>query len=271
VSAGYPNASDLTIASVTPTICDLVGVPRPGLSQSEPLGEVLRAHKEASIPVVSRCLAYAPDAIGRHVFARIPDLTEKVLRDAPVAAGMRSVFPPKTPVCFASMLTGAPPEVHGIREYERPVLECDTIFDALIRAGKKPAIVSVKEASVDVIFRGRDMDYFSEPYDDEVTARVIELLDAGKHHFILAYHQEYDDVLHDSGAFCAKAIAAVERSVAAFAHMAGKARECWSGSPGMVAFAPDHGAHDVPGTGTGTHGDDIADDMEVIHFFGFLG
>ena len=43
---------------------------------------------------------------------------------------------PVTPVCFGTMYTGAQPAVHGIQKYEKPVIQIDTIFDALIRAGK---------------------------------------------------------------------------------------------------------------------------------------
>jgi hypothetical protein len=51
--------------------------------------------------------------------------------------------------------TGAQPQVHGIQKKEKPVLTCDTIFDALIRSGKKIAIVAVKGSSIDLIFRKR--------------------------------------------------------------------------------------------------------------------
>jgi len=220
---------------------------------------------------VERCLVYAPDAVGRQVLDRHPGLAEEVGRVAPVREYLKSVFPPKTPVCFASMFTGAEPEAHGITVYERPVLECDTLFDALIRAGKKPAIVSVRDASADVIFRGRDMDYFSEPYDGGVTARVLGLIAAGEHDFILAYHQEYDDLLHKSGTFSPEALAAAGRHVNAFIELADSARKCWAGGSGAFVFAPDHGAHDDPETGAGTHGDDIPSDMDVIHFFGLVG
>jgi hypothetical protein len=33
------------------------------------------------------------------------------------------------------------------------VLACDTVFDALVRAGKKVAIVAVRDSSIDLIFR----------------------------------------------------------------------------------------------------------------------
>jgi hypothetical protein len=267
VPASFPPPSGLNIASLTPTICDLMGVVRPALCDCEPVGGVLRACAGAGVSRVEKCLVYAPDAVGRHVFARCPDLFDQVLEAAPVVESLRSVFPPKTPVCFASMFTGAPPEAHGIRSYERPVLECDTLFDALIRGGKKPAIAGVSGASVDVIFRGRRMDYYSEASDSAVTARVLGLLEEGGHDFILAYHQEYDDNLHESGVYASASIAAAGRHAAAFGNMVRWARKAWSGPAGLVIFAPDHGAHDSRETGGGTHGEDTDDDMEVLCFF----
>ncbi len=244
-----------------------MGVARPGLCRCGPIAGVLAA--AGGIGQVERCLVYAPDAMGAVLFASQADLLSRVSAAAPVTAALRSVFPPKTPVCFASMFTGAPPEVHGIRAYERPVLECDTLFDSLIRAGKRPAIVSVKDASTDIIFRGRDMDYFSEPADDDVTARAIELLESDRHDLILVYHQEYDDLLHESEPFAAGALAAAGRHVDAFSRLAMVALERWRGRQSLVAFAPDHGAHVDPRTGRGAHGEDMPDDMEVLHFFAF--
>lgn len=248
-----------------------MAVPRPALSSCDPLAGVMRERDDGGISKVERCLVYAPDAVGRQVLDRHPGLLDEAQKVAPVAEYLKSVFPPKTPVCFASMFTGAEPDAHGITAYERPVLECDTLFDALIRAGKKPAIVSVKDASADIIFRGRDMDYFSEPYDSGVTARVLDLLAAGEHDFILAYHQEYDDLLHRSGTFCPEAMAAAGRHVNAFIELARSARECWGAKSNALVFAPDHGAHDDPETGAGTHGNDMPSDMDVIHFFGLAG
>ena len=46
------------------------------------------------------------------------------------------------------MYTGAQPEVHGIRKYEKPVIRIDTLWDALVRAGKKAAIVADNKCSM---------------------------------------------------------------------------------------------------------------------------
>jgi hypothetical protein len=167
------------------------------------------------------------------------------------------------------MFTGAPPRVHGITVYQKPVLTCDTLFDALIRAGKRPAIVAVANSSIDLIFRDRQMDYFSERYDPEVTQRTVELLRAGEHDFILSYHQEYDDALHATSPKSESSMRAAGNHVSAFAALAETARSAWAEHDHAVVFAPDHGAHVDIETGAGTHGQDIPEDMHVRHCYGF--
>ena len=79
-----------------------------------------------------------------------------------------------TPVCFGSMYTGASPEIHGIQHYVKSLITIDSIFDALIRAGKKPCIVTVKNSSLSKIFNEKNMDYYLEDYDNEVIARAVQ-------------------------------------------------------------------------------------------------
>ncbi|MDI6739579.1 MAG: alkaline phosphatase family protein [Candidatus Edwardsbacteria bacterium] len=209
--------TDNTIAAITPSICALFGIVPPAISSAKPLGAVVDEIKSRyRLNRIDKCLVYAPDALGSLFLARHADIFHEVETLAPVRIGLRSVFPPKTPVCFASMFTGASPEVHGIRAYEKPVLACDTLFDALIRAGKKPAIVAVKDSSVDLIFRGREMDYYSEEYDPQVTALAIELLKTGRDDLVLAYHQEYDDALHATTHESGRALAAANNHAQSF-------------------------------------------------------
>src|SRR5574344_2107147 len=68
---------------------------------------------------VDKLLVYNPDAIGekfylRHksdIFAELDALTD-------LRVDYLTAYPPKTPVCFATMFSGAAPEVHGIQHYE---------------------------------------------------------------------------------------------------------------------------------------------------------
>jgi hypothetical protein len=171
-------------------------------------------------------------------------------------------------VSFASMFTGAAPEQHGITKYEKPVLQCDTVFDALARAGRRVAIVAVKGSSVDTIFRGRNVDYFSEDYDPQVTARTEALLKEGVHDVVLAYLQEYDDTLHRTTPFSPDALQAMRNNIAAFDHLCTILDRAWARHDRAILFCPDHGGHIDADTGRGTHGSPSPDDLEVLHFLG---
>jgi hypothetical protein len=214
-----------------------------------------------------RVLVYAPDAIGRVFLDNHPEMKKRLVAASDVQIELRSMTPPKTPVCFASMFTGAPPEVHGIRKYERPVLTCDTLFDALAWAGKRAAIVAVKGSSMDIIFRSRPIDYFTEDYDPQVTERALELVRDGNHDFIVAYNQEYDDTLHRTRHDGPEALAAAKRHVETFVRLSQATEEHWAGYNHALLFTPDHGAHFDVVKGLGDHGDDIPEDMDVLHFW----
>jgi hypothetical protein len=257
------------IASVTPTICSLMGMPPPKNSGEKPIDTVLAAsEKSLGGGHVEKMLVYAPDALGEWIYRENKRLYSGVKKLAPIEVEMRSVVPSKTPVCYASMFTGAPPKVHGITQYEKPVLTCDTLFDALTRAKKKAAIVAVKGSSIDLIFRNRKMDYYTEEYDPQVEARVLDILDAKDYDFILAYHQEYDDLMHESTPHDAEALKAFRRHLKSFETLATAFNERYISRNRAVVFTPDHGTHIDPANGKGTHGLDIPEDMEVRHFWG---
>ena len=143
-----------------------------------------------------------------------------------------------------------------------------TLFDALVRANKHVAVVAIKDCSIDRIFRDRAIDYFSEDYDSGVTERVLSLLKADQHSFILAYHQEYDDQMHTTTPFAREAVQAARNNIAGFAEIAEAFDNCWSKYNRVIVFAPDHGAHLDHATGKGSHGVDIREDMELRHFYG---
>lgn len=261
----YENSNCIT--SVTPTICKLMKLTPPSCSDGEVIQLLIEEAKVKAIPQIEKCLFYAPDAIGASLYNKYPSIFTDILQHAPIEVSLCSVVPPKTPVCFASMFIGAMPNMHGIQEYKKPVLECDTLFDVLIRDGKKPAIVAVVNSSIDCIFRNRHIDYFSEIYDEQVTSRTIQLIEENTHDFIVAYHQEYDDALHKFTPESEKAIEAVKNHVNSFVEIAKHCKSAWRKYNHMIMFAPDHGAHIDPDTGRGAHGKDISEDMEIYHFY----
>jgi len=247
-----------------------MGIEPPALSRGPPLSEVMRASKQSFGPrPVKKCLVYGADAVGSALFNRRKSAFIQVTRHAPVRVQLSSVFPPKTPVCFASIFTGAPPRAHGIRKYERPVLTCDTLFDALARRGKKVAIVAVKDCSMSIIFRGRKVSYFTETYDEEVIEKGLRLLASGSHDFIVVYNQGYDDVMHKTQPESPRALRALYRHFVSFVRLATEMKSVWSDEDAALVWLTDHGAHIDPVTGKGTHGERIPEDMTVNEFFGF--
>ncbi len=257
-----------SIQALTPTVCDLLRIEHPAQCAAVGLAGVREAARDAlGDEPVRRVLVFAPDAIGHHLRARHPGLFGPVLAVKPVEVPLHSVTPSMTPVCFASMFTGAPPSVHGIHRYERPVLTCDTLFDAAVRAGLRVAIVAVAGCSIDLIFRNRALDYYSLKYDCWVTEKALELMREDRHQLIIAYHQEYDDVMHAAGPFARRALRGAENSFAAFTELSEEMDVAWAGQDRALVFAPDHGAHADPSTGGGTHGTEMAQDMELWHFY----
>jgi hypothetical protein len=251
----------LDLRTVTPTVCAALGIPPPAAASSAPV-DALRGVRSR------RVLLYAPDAIGTWLVREHPAEFDRVRRHAPIEVAVSAMLPSVTPVCFAAMLTGAGPDHHGIMRYEKPPLACETLFDAVAAAGLRAAIATVRESSIDLLFRDKPADRFIEDHDPDVTARTLELLRADEHDLILAYHQEYDDAIHRTEPRSPEALAAMRRHVESFERLAAAAREAWGPAGGLVAFLPDHGTHVDPATGRGTHGSDLPEDLEVTHFYG---
>jgi hypothetical protein len=256
------------ITSVTPTICRLMGVPPPGKSTTEVIDPVVAdATRLGGLPV-ERVLVYAPDALGETLYKDYAEDFEGVAAMAPIQVLLRSVSPTVTPVCFGSMFTGALPETHGIRKYEKPVLSCDTIFDALAKAGKKVAIVAVEECSIAKIFLEREIDYFIEEDDQLVNAEASRLIEISAHDFILVYNQDYDDAMHASKPRTPEALTAMRNHLRDFERLSKKFISRNKGRHRLVVFSPDHGVHVDEDTGRGSHGLDTPEDVEVRSFWG---
>ena len=269
MTSGNPICLGLkTIASITPTICQVMDITPTNISTAEVIDEVMQYKNNVTKDTIEKCLIYAPDAIGFYLTIQFKDWFDKVEKLAPQKIRLCSIFPPMTPVCFASMFTGAQPEVHGITTYMKPVLKCQTIFDVFIKAKKKIAIVAVSNSSIDVIFRERKIDYFSEKYDPEVTSKTLDLLENGNYDLIVVYHQEYDDSLHDTQPLSDKSIKAMKNNIRSFEMIAETFNNNWKESNRLILFAPDHGAHIGIEDGKGTHGNNIPEDMIIQHYFG---
>ena len=76
--------------------------------------------------------------------ARTPVL-DRLAREGLWCGGMETVYPARTVTGFSSMLTGARPEVHGLRSNFVPRLgvRCESVFTVLRRAGRRGTLVGI--------------------------------------------------------------------------------------------------------------------------------
>lgn len=220
------------------------------------------------LPVVERVVMYNPDAIALHLWQKYPALYMPVLDLEPLPIPICTVMPSVTPVCFASMYTGVSPAVHGIRKYEKPVLTHDTIFDCCIRAGKKCAIVSTEGDSISKIFLERDMDYFIYPTMDEVNEKAHTSVLADTYDLLVIYNTNFDSIMHRHGPESSEALTALNGNCKEYATLASLIAQ--TGRKTVLAFAPDHGCHEIDG-GAGSHGLDMEEDLNILHFWKCIG
>lgn len=257
------------IEQVAATVCGLLDIPSHD-GAAQPIEQVLSAAEAAfGGKHADRVFLYNPDAIAQWIY-------EKYRTDlAPVEEGalflpMRSVMPSVTPVCFGTMYSGVMPAVHGIQSYTKPVLTVPTLFDDLLMAGKKPAIVSTAGDSISKIFLEREMDYFIYQTIEECNKKALELIREDRHDLIVLYNGNYDTMMHRHGPEGTETLRALRENVATYAALCEAIGAHWGDHRTALVFAPDHGCHPTA-DGKGSHGCDDPSDMHIPHFYHFIG
>lgn len=215
---------------------------------------------------VDRIFMYNPDAIAEWIYRKYPTLTTELAKRCGVEVPLSAVMPSVTPVCFGTMYTGAQPEVHGIRAYEKPVIKIDTVFDALIRAGKRPVIVADKGSSLSKIYLERDMDYFFFDTVEEINAKAAEIIIEDKYDFVVVYNANYDTIMHKYGPESVEALSELRANAESYAMFDALIETHWKHHKTLLGFAMDHGAHEIDG-GCGSHGLDMKEDIEILHLY----
>ena len=214
-----------------------------------------------------RIFMYNPDAIANWIYDKYASYFDKVKELTDIELPLCSVMPSVTPVCFATMYTGTQPETHGIRKYEKPVLKTDSFFDALIRAGKKPAIVAESKSSMSMIYLEKEMDYFIYDTIDEVNAKAKELIIEDEYDFIAVYNGDYDSMMHKFGPEGEIPLSKLKLNCDAFEEFALLIKKYWKSHNTLIGFAMDHGCHEIDGE-CGSHGLDMEEDLNIVHLYG---
>lgn len=217
---------------------------------------------------IDRLVMYNPDAIAEWLYKKYPHFFDDVKKYSDIEIPLASVMPSVTPVCFGTMYTGAQPEVHGIQGYVKPVIKIDTLFDALIRAGKKVALVTYGSCSLSKIYLEREIDYFHFEKDDiiEVNAKAMELILSDKHDVIVIYNGNYDHVMHRLAPESKESLAELRLNCHVYAIINELIKNNWKNHNTLVGFAMDHGCHEIDGN-SGSHGLDMIEDINIVHHY----
>ena len=214
-----------------------------------------------------RLFMYNPDAIATWIIEKYSDFFDAVRATTTLELPFCTVMPSVTPVCFGTMYTGAQPAVHGITRYAKPVIKIDTLFDAMIRAGKACTIIADRECSMGKIYLEREMDYYYFDTCAEINAKVAQLILEDRYDFIAVYNGNYDSTMHKNGPEAPISLGKLSANTEAFATFAALIRDHRSMHNTLIGFAMDHGCHEIDGN-CGSHGLDMPEDLNITHFYG---
>jgi transcriptional regulator with XRE-family HTH domain len=259
-----------SLDTICASLCYALGIEPPKFANSKNFELCNYIDKVFDNEKADRVVMYNPDAIAEWIYNKYPELLARAKDNSDIEIPLSTVMPSVTPVCFATMYTGAQPQVHGIQKYEKPVITIDTIFDALIRAGKKPALVTYGKCSLGKIFLERNMDYYhfeSGPSGiEDVDAKAIELILKDQHDFIVIYNGNYDSAMHKNGPEGIKSLSELRVNAHFFGMLSSCIKEHWSHHNTLIGFAMDHGCHEIDGN-CGSHGLDMPEDINIVHLY----
>jgi len=205
-------------------------------AEVEPMEEVIE-----TMGVVERLAVVVIDAFGVSTWTaakmEVPTFNSLANRHL---IHLRSVMPTITPVNFATMLTGAHPDVHRIRDRTEE-LTLETVFDVLREQGKVSATAARAVSSLGILISPfADRPCLAESNTDkEVCALAIEAMDELVD-LLWVQFLDIDDAGHQHGPLSSESVAAM--------------------------VLADHGQHTIvrdDGSIGGTHGTDLDDDIYV--------
>lgn len=256
-----------SIGDLTPTVCEVFNVREPdvcGAAAIAPIvDQVVRAMGEGA---VERAVLFCCDAMGEHQREHFPEVFERIEKVAPFRIPSVAVMPSVTPVCYGTIFTGCAPCVHGIQKYEKPVLEVETLFDVMPEAGKNVAVVSSNCCSIDMIFRKRNVDYYSFRTDQQSMDCALKLIAENSYDLIVVYMGDYDTCQHKYGCFSEECTKQAYLAADRFEELSAAMDQHYSEQNRMLVFVPDHGGHLIE-ENTGVHGFDVPEDMLVSHYY----
>jgi len=240
------------MACLAPTVAALLGLPAPAQATEDPIPGIVR-----DLGPAQRVAAVAPDGLGSAIVARwgpeIPFLRSLLDR---WHVTLRAVMPSITPVNFATMVTGASPEVHGVGAFTDD-FACETLFDVVRAHGGRSAGVGQKGYTGSELL-GRAADLWGKATsntDGEVEAIALAFAAAEAPQFLIVQLGSTDDVFHRHGPSSPEVVPKLRETDKRLARMA----KGLTALGYAVIINADHGQHDTESGGShGTSADQDA-------------
>ncbi len=247
---------EASITDIVPTVCSALGLREPEQST----GRVLET------PPLDRVVLFFLDGFGyvRYTEALADGLIPNIGSLGEPLIGL-TTYPPITSVSTASLLTGAPPEVHGVDQRGIRKTDTETLFDVATSAGLTS--VAVEGESLSFALRNAESQLSADfdgngSTDDNVLTNVLSVLSAGTPDILFVHFHGIDDAGHTYGPGAPEECDVIAKEDAAV----GRILELLPSGTLVVIFA-DHGMHDVNEEGRlGNHGNLVERDMFIPIF-----
>jgi len=243
------------ITDLAPTAAAALGLPALAQATGRPL----------EAPSARHVLVLLLDGLGyqHYVEARQQGLTPNLVALGEPLLGL-TTYPPVTSVSMASLLTGAPPQVHGAWRRGIRQTEVQTLFDAASAAGLY--VVVVEGESLPFNLRSAEIRLSGDrdgngSTDDNVLANALAALDARMPDLLYVHFHGIDDAEHTYSPGAPEVSAVVRELDSAV----GRIIEALPENT-LVLILADHGQHlveaDEEGR-VGNHGSLIESDMFI--------
>lgn len=162
-----------------------------------------------------------------------------------------TVYPARTVTCFSSMLTGAPPAVHGMRSNFVPSLgvKCESLFD-VIPSARLVGIAHLIDAFGDKV-RSVTAVMPNDEIDAALCRRAREVVEAEDPDVLVVQTLSVDQTGHFRGSYHDEYRTAIEATDGELERLVAWLEERWGGLEGVtIGVLSDHGQ----GRGIGGHG-----------------
>jgi len=244
------------MTSVAPTVCRALMVRPPSSAEGSSIIEAAE-----SLNQIEKLVVVVIDAFGVSTWEKAKENTPVFNKLRGVhGTVIRSVMPSITPVNFATMLTGASPETHGIRNREQP-LRHENIFHVMRETGMVSATAARAVSSLGILISP----YADKPglagsnLDSEVTEIACRMIDE-EVNLLWVQLLDVDDAGHSYGPYSLESREAAAKADNNLMRILEAARV--HGYSAIVLA--DHGQH--PSSGgpyKGVHGTTVPEDLNV--------